>query len=199
MGLFSTVGGFVNDILGGTTSAAKAQKYALQQQSLQNTFNKETMQNLHQWEVEDLKKAGLNPALSYGGNTSGIATGTASGPQAATGNPIDMIATAVGIGNQLREMQLTSANKTRAEAESKLMDAQTANTIAENPFIAEKRKSEIANLNATAKYTNERARGFSESESTSETNGWGGSAGIAKITGSINKNSGKSTSKSRTW
>lgn len=199
MGIFSSVGSFENDVLGGTTSARKAQKYALQQQRAQNAFNRETMQNLHQWEVADLKAAGLNPALSYGGNTSGIATGTASGPQAATGNPIEMIATAVGIGNQLREMQLTSANKTKAEAESKLMDAQTANTIAENPFIAEKRKSEIANLNATAKYTNERARGFSESESTSETKGWGGSAGISKLQGSFNKNSGKSASKARTW
>lgn len=205
MGLFSSIGGVVNDILGGTTSARKAQQYALQQQSIQNAYNKQTMQNLHQWEVEDLKKAGLNPALGYGGNTSGIATGTASGPQAATGNPIEMIATAVGIGNQLREMELTSANKTKADSESKLMDAQTAKQIAENPYVSEQKKAEIANIKANTQFTNERARGYSESESSSESSGWGGSSSIKlgkKIIGpeaSINRNTAKSVSKSRTW
>lgn len=174
MGFFDSIGGIVNDVLGGTTSARKAQKFALQQQQTQNMFNKETMQNLHQWEVEDLKKAGLNPALGYGGNTSGIATGTASGPQAATGNPIEMIATAVGIGNQLREMELTSANKTKAQAETNLMDAQTAKQIAENPYVAKKTKAEIANINANTKYTNERARGYTTSETRSTGSGfWG--------------------------
>lgn len=205
MGLFNSIGGIVNDILGGTTSAKQAQNYAMQQQAAQNVFNKETMQNLHQWEVEDLKKAGLNPALGYGGNTTGIATGTASGPQAATGNPIEMISTAVGIGNQLKEMELTSASKTKTEAETDLLDAQTAKQIAENPYIDTKTKAEISNMEANTKYTNERARGFTESESTSESSGWGGSTGI-KIgkkeigpQGSINRNTAKSVSKSRTW
>ena len=31
-------------------------------------YNKKMMQNAHQWEVEDLKKAGLNPVLSAGGS-----------------------------------------------------------------------------------------------------------------------------------
>lgn len=212
MGLLSKVGKAVNDLLGGTSSAKQAQQYALQQQEASNIFNKETMQNMHKWEVEDLKNAGLNPALGYGGNTSGISTGTASGPQAATGDPIGMIATAVGIGNQLREMELTSANKNKAEAEKELTEAQTTAQLTENPFIGTAKKAEIANIQADTqlkkeekKFTKERARGFSESESTSESSGWGGSTSI-KIgkkefgpQGSINRNSAKSTSKSRSW
>lgn len=206
------IGGIVNDLLGGTSSAKKAQSYALEQQAMQNLYNKETMQNLHQWEVEDLKKAGLNPALAYGGNTSGIATGTASGPQAATSDPVTMIANAIGIGNKLKEMDLTSAQKNKTDSEKDLIDAQTTAQIAENPYIGDAKKAEIANVQADTqlkkeekKFTKERARGFSESESTSESSGWGGSTGL-KIgkkqigpTGSINKNSAKSTSKSRSW
>lgn len=207
MGFFSSIGGTVNDILGGTSSAKKAQQYALQQQAFQNAYNKETMQNLHQWEVEDLKKAGLNPALGYGGNTGGIATGTAGGPQAATGDPISMISTAVGIGNQLAEMGLTSANKAKSDAEKDFVEAQTAEQVAKNPFVKTAKKAEIANIQADTqlkkeekKFTKERARGYSES--TSETKGWGASGGIEiggkKIgpSGGINKTSAKSHSRS---
>lgn len=195
MGFFDSIGGVVNDILGGTTSARKANKYALHQQAVQNTYNKETMQNLHQWEVEDLKKAGLNPALGYGGNTSGIATGTASGPQAATGDPISMIATAVGIGNQLKENELTSAKTAETDASRDKAIAETAGIIESNKWITPQKKEEWINTIADTalknaqtasakksaelaeetkkltreetKYTRERARGYSESETRS--------------------------------
>lgn len=45
-------------------SASKANTNA------QINWNREAMQNRHQWEVEDLKKAGLNPILSANGASS---------------------------------------------------------------------------------------------------------------------------------
>lgn len=181
MGVLDKIGSAVNKLLGGNTSAKQAQEYALQQQATQNAYNVETMKNLHQWEVADLKAAGLNPALGYGGNTGGMATGTASGPQAATGDPIGMLAGAVGIGSELIQMGLTSAQKGKTDAESKYTDAMTAGQLAENKYISSKRKAELANLTADTllkgaekKFTNERARGFSTSESRStSSNYWG--------------------------
>lgn len=195
MGLFSSIGSIVNDVLGGTSSAKKAQQYALQQQQAQNIYNKETMQNLHQWEVEDLKKAGLNPALGYGGNTSGIATGTASGPQAGTGDPVAMIANAIGIGNTLKEMELKSASTTAKAAEAEKAAAETAGILTNNKYIANQKKNEIANIMADTavktaesankneernlikeetKYTKERSRGYTESETRSTGSGYWG-------------------------
>lgn len=181
MGILDKVGSAVNKILGGSSSAKQAQAYALQQQAMENTYNVNTMKNLHQWEVEDLKAAGLNPALGYGGNTSGLATGTASGPQAATGDPIGMLAGAVGIGSELIQMGLTSAQKSKAEAEEKYTDAKTAAQLSENKFISDKRKAELTNMtadtllkNAEKKFTNERARGFTKSESRSTSSSYWG-------------------------
>lgn len=77
MGLFSKVGDWFNDLTG-STSAAK----------LQNKYQKEFAQNAHQWEVADLKKAGLNPILSAGG--SGANAGGSGGTTGSSGvNPIE--------------------------------------------------------------------------------------------------------------
>lgn len=195
MGFLSGIGSIVNNILGGTSSAKQAQTYAMQQQAASNAFNKETMQNLHQWEIEDLKKAGLNPALSYGGNTSGISTGTASGPQASTGDPIAMIANAIGIGNTLKEMELTSASTTAKNKEAEKTEAETAGILSANKYVDDEKKNQIANTMADTalktaeknnelerknliqeetKYTKERSRGYSESETRSTGNSfWG--------------------------
>ena len=93
MGMFSGVGGFLNDITGATSSAAKSQKYALQSAATNNKYQKEFAQNAHQWEVEDLKKAGLNPVLSAGGSgASASGGGVSSAQQQASGiNPVDTI------------------------------------------------------------------------------------------------------------
>lgn len=60
-------GGIAGDIIGGlfgTSSAKKQNKAAAAAAERQYAMNKEMMQNRHQWEVADLRAAGLNPILS---------------------------------------------------------------------------------------------------------------------------------------
>lgn len=78
----SFLGSAAGAIVGGIgeyfgTSSANALQQSLFNQQI--GYNREVMQNRHQWEVEDLKKAGLNPLLS---STTG--TGTLSSPNPPT-------------------------------------------------------------------------------------------------------------------
>lgn len=79
MGFFSSIvksitGGDILGFAGGLLGANSSNKAnsALNAQSI--AFEREKAQNAHQWEVEDLRKAGLNPILSAGG--SGASTGS---------------------------------------------------------------------------------------------------------------------------
>lgn len=80
---------------------------------LQFEHQKKMMQNAHQWEVEDLRKAGLNPILSAGGSG---ATGSASAPvvSAHGDNPVS---SAIGMRTALEQQQLIKdqQQKTRAD------------------------------------------------------------------------------------
>lgn len=75
--------GSVGSFLGGSASARQqfANQQALQAQAA--AFQRESLQNRHQWEVEDLKKAGLNPILSATNSAGGqisVGAGQASAP-----------------------------------------------------------------------------------------------------------------------
>lgn len=74
------------DFWGTTASAKKAAKKA-------NDFTREMMKNRHQWEIRDLKKAGLNPILSAGGTPSMGSAAQAQIPRMHTG---DLVEAAVG-------------------------------------------------------------------------------------------------------
>nr|DAO66046.1 MAG TPA: minor capsid protein [Microviridae sp.] len=129
MGLFSSIGNIFNDVTG-ATSASK----------LNNKYQKEFAQNAHQWEVEDLKKAGLNPILSAGG--SGATAGGAGGAQAGgTTSATDLLTAAAGAA-------ATKSQIDKAGAETENLMANTAGKLEENKYIAPEKKSAIANLQA---------------------------------------------------
>lgn len=154
MGIFSKVGGFLNNITG-ATSAAK----------LQNNFNyatqKEFAQNAHQWEVEDLEKAGLNPILSAGG-AGATAGGAGGGAAIASGiQPLDLI-------NGLTSAKKAIEEARNLEADQELKKAQTMNTIEMLPFNKDEKNAMIQRLNAgtsldisSAKFNKRRASGKS--------------------------------------
>lgn len=50
--------------------------FSREQLESQMNFKREVAQNAHQWEVEDLKKAGLNPQLSVAGSSAGAIAGS---------------------------------------------------------------------------------------------------------------------------
>lgn len=123
MGLFSSIGSFFNDI-SGATSAAK----------LNHQHQKEFAKNAHQWEVADLKKAGLNPILSAGGSGAS-ASGGGSGNQASLG--------VTDMANSATNLIGTLSGKEKNDADIKNTNADTAGKLIENDLITPKAEAQI--------------------------------------------------------
>lgn len=234
MGIFSGVGGLLNDITGATSAAQMSNGFATRANAMQFLYNqrlqeqnikwqREVMQNAHQWEAQDLMKSGYNPALttglggaSTGGASAAASAGGAGGGTATAGSGAGILE---GIGAIVSMKNATSSTKAQnkaLKAQAALDTAKALQQLQESDVfkkLGEKEKmAMINNLLANTKYTNERSRGFSETISTSSSKdkGWnlGGKAGgkAGKIAGgSIGGNVGKSNSsshsytKSRTW
>lgn len=110
--------GAVGGILGESFGASSANSLQRETLGKQMAFNREVMQNRHQWEVEDLKKAGLNPLLSA---TS--PTGTLSSPGAPAAVKANYAQSAqalasLSIQNKQAEAQLASSEAAKINAES---------------------------------------------------------------------------------
>lgn len=101
--------------------ANSAQSAMLQEQM---NFNREVMQNRHQWEVQDLRQAGLNPLMSV---TS--PTGTLSAPSPASAHKADIASSALQLG------QLSVAEK---QADAQLNSAQAMLKNADTAYLAMK-------------------------------------------------------------
>lgn len=146
------IGSLINNVTGVTNSMAQAQKYALQNAAVNNQYQKEFAKNAHQWEMNDLMAAGLNPALTATGGSGASASGGGSfggGGGNAAGNPISMINELVGMVNQ------TSAVK----SQNILNGAQATKALTENEHIPQRVKNEgiqaaAAMMNAEASATN---------------------------------------------
>lgn len=123
MGFLSSVGGLLNDVTGATSAGQQSQKYAEKSAKLNNAYQKEFAKNAHQWEVEDLKKAGLNPVLSANSGASASGGGVSSGNVSNSGiNPIE---TAIGAWNGYEQARNTGADTNRKNAEIDNIHADT--------------------------------------------------------------------------
>lgn len=153
MGLFSFVGDFVNDALGGSSSAKKQntynawnqsrqfeydkklgainQKYALESMAKQFAYEKQAALNAHQWEISDLEKAGLNPILSAGGNGASADVGLTSGSAGGSGLP-----GAIGSANgNIMDLINAVGSASKLTAELGLLKSQQDKTDAETQNI----------------------------------------------------------------
>jgi hypothetical protein len=143
MGLFSSIGGLVNDLTGASSSANSSYKYNAALQNQNWAHQKEAMQNAHQWEVADLKAAGLNPALSAGGN--GASTGGAGGGGGGVNAPMGDLG---GLLNVLTSFGNLENSTKMTNAQTGLLDAQTIAQITNNKYIDDNMKSAILNTMA---------------------------------------------------
>lgn len=130
MGLFKSIGSMLNDI-NGVTSAA----------NLNNNYQKEFAQNAHQWETEDLKKAGLNPILSAGGSGAAASGGGTAG----TGSVgiTDVANSANAIMQTVSNIDLQEKQAENAQADAELKKAETAGVMKQNGWIDPKAEKDI--------------------------------------------------------
>lgn len=144
----------------------------LAQQSFnrQKDWEKERATHAHQWEMQDLKDAGLNPALTAMGG-SGATTGSIGG----TAGYSPSTAKGINMGNitdylkNSRENRLADYQTEMMSANSAKAVQETANLAAENPYISKREKAKLGQIQAdTAKSYAEAAKNRVEAETTSK-------------------------------
>lgn len=122
-------GSAIGGIAGGIASAKAADRAVKRQIA----WERERAQNAHQWEVNDLKAAGLNPILSAGGQ--GAVTGGISAPVPDTSGyqtAGESIQNTITNAMRAKEVQ---AEVAKAASESANLDADTQNKATQNGLI----------------------------------------------------------------
>ena len=133
-----------------------ANQFSAAQSDKQMQFQKEMRSTQYQTAVDDLQKAGLNPMLAYSqGGAGNLAGAAATGQAAPVINPVKGVTqSAIGAANLHADLTQKNALTTNTisqtgvnEEQRKLIDAQTAKTIAEIPNIdADTRNKLITHL-----------------------------------------------------
>lgn len=209
-GGLNAIGSGLNALTGVTSSSNQAFSQSKYLAGLSFNQQKWMASNAHQLEMQDLAKAGLNPALttqsasagsiaSAGGTSNGGNTGTSAG------------VTPLSILDAINTTRQTNAQNNNLTAGAELQHAQAINIIEMLPISKREKEAYIKNLESGTWRNFNQALGYSES--TSETSSYdrgsstsaGGNAGkgIFTIGGNVSKsqNNARSTSKShsKTW
>lgn len=140
------IAGQIAGSLAGSAASAYTSEEAVKRQI---EWEKERAKKAHQWEVEDLKAAGLNPVLSAGG--SGATTGGISAPVPDTSGISNAVSSGISaMAEQQRAkteettQNLQEAQANTAKQETSLKAAQTAESLENANLISRKQASEVA-------------------------------------------------------
>lgn len=145
----ASIGG---SILGGSSkkkAAKKAFKRTVQLAQMQRNWELENYKNAHQWEMEDLKKAGINPAMTAedGTNIGTSGAGNLSFPFGADtnfGNLAQDIMSGIATATQF---ETAKAQQKEMEANASKATAEALETAEKTKFISPKAKQEIKESN----------------------------------------------------
>lgn len=117
--MFAAIAGGIASAVAGSAMSGAFNAHSQNQQQKDNEY---MMKNKHQWQVEDLRKAGLNPILSA--NNSG---GVPSAGMATMPAP-DIGGSAKAMQEALKVDKMVDAELEKTKAESKALEANAAST-----------------------------------------------------------------------
>lgn len=144
------LGSIVKKVTGKTWDILSGQDKLKKQQA----FEREKMQNAHQWEVQDLQAAGLNPILSAGSspNMGGTPAGDSPiwpelGNQALSA--VDKVLQKKKIDN---EKILMDAEATQAKAQAKMAETSARKAETEESILKKQAQAETPRLEQRRKY-----------------------------------------------
>lgn len=168
MSFLSDVAGAAIGAVSGIYGSNQANSAAFEMQANSLAAQKESMQNRHQWEVEDLRKAGLNPILSATNSAGGVvsgATGNTTGPDIA--GALNKIANSAFAKKQTelleKELQvkqdnakanLTNADANQINSQARMIEAHN-DQIKTNSAV-EYNNANISYLGAMTNYTKQK-------------------------------------------
>lgn len=139
---FGPVGTAIGSAVGGAFSTQDEQDFASSSAAQANAFTKEQLQNRHQWEVADLRNAGLNPVLSAMKGAPSIGGSAV----ASTGASVaDSTASLTSSAAQSRQVDLAS-KKLQAEIELLHSNATAAKTQGVKNLAEAKNTGNISNV-----------------------------------------------------
>lgn len=133
------IGGAIGALGGiGGNSGGMSAKQAMLIAQYQAAQEEKRMKNAHQWEAEDLIKAGFNPALTAAGSTAGAIAGNSG----QSGNIM---------GNLMQAMENSTTSRRGQNIQSAIGAAQAFNKIKEIENLGKLQTAQVENVDADTK------------------------------------------------
>lgn len=141
MGFFDAVIGGVFDLAGAAFQNSATE--GMQENNI--AWQREQLQNKHQWEVEDLRKAGLNPILSATNGSSAVSAGSPQGAPVNFGKVLESISNSALMQKET-ELKKEALDIEKTKADAAMVEAKSAEAVGNSAI--EKNQTE-SDLNVT--------------------------------------------------